>query len=216
MRSDKDSRVLGSPDEPAHGLVWLFKMTANRPLRLVSGGQTGVDRAALDVARRLGMPFGGWCPRGRRTEAGPLPRRYRLRETPSRDYAQRTRWNVRDSDGILIINRGAFDGGTKLTERLARETFGKPVYIQQTEKKLVPGHFAAWLARHRIRILNVAGPRESKRSGIQAEASKFLATLLSVDRLPLGSQSQLSQTAHRVGPLRRNSREVNDREFAWT
>ena len=81
-------------------------------LRIVSGGQTGADRAALDFARARGWPQGGWCPRGRRAEDGRLPTRYRLRETPSRGYRQRTEWNVRDSDGTVICSlaRRLLDG----------------------------------------------------------------------------------------------------------
>ena len=73
------------------------------PERIVSGGQTGADRAALDWAIERGIPHGGWCPRGRRAEDGRIDRRYALRETPAHDYQQRTRWNVRDSDGTLIF-----------------------------------------------------------------------------------------------------------------
>lgn len=146
--------------------------------KIVSGGQTGVDRAALDVARRLRLSYGGWCPKGRRAEDGPLPKRYRLRETLSRNYGQRTRWNVRDSDGTLIVNQGQLDGGTMLTMRLARETFSKPIFVQQLEKRMNVERFRAWLVRHRIRTLNVAGPRERKRPGVQAEAAKALAKLL--------------------------------------
>jgi len=73
--------------------------------QVVSGGQTGVDRAALDVASELGLPCGGWCPQGRKAEDGPLVSRYPLKETPSADYFQRTEWNVRDSDGTLVLTR---------------------------------------------------------------------------------------------------------------
>ena len=85
-----------------------------RPMltRIVSGGQTGVDRAALDVALELSIPCGGWCPKGRKAEDGALPARYPLKETPSEEYAQRTTWNVRDSDGTLILTHGAPTGGT--------------------------------------------------------------------------------------------------------
>src|SRR5215471_7567840 len=90
-------------------------------LRIVSGGQTGVDRAALDAALELGVPCGGWCPRGRAAEDGPIDDRYPLHETPSRDVEQRTEWNVRDSDGTLILNRGPeLTGGTLLTQRVAQ------------------------------------------------------------------------------------------------
>jgi hypothetical protein len=150
----------------------------HRRLKIVSGGQSGVDRAALDAARRLGIDWEGWIPRGRRTEAGPLPKRYRLRETPSRDYAQRTKWNVRDTDGTLIINRGTIDGGTLLTIRLAREMFVRPVYIQFTDRPADAARFRAWLVRHRIQALNVAGPRESKRRGIESAAGEILVALL--------------------------------------
>ena len=85
-----------------------------------------MDRAALDVALELGRPCGGWCPRGRRAEDGPLDPRYPLTETPSAGYPQRTEWNVRDSDATLILSHGALAGGSKLTESLARE-MGKAV-----------------------------------------------------------------------------------------
>ena len=91
-----------------------------RDLRVVSGGQTGVDRAALDLARELHLPCGGWCPRGRRAEDGVVPARYRLRETPSTAYTQRTEWNVRDADATLILHRGPLQGGSALTARIAR------------------------------------------------------------------------------------------------
>ncbi|MCZ6552322.1 MAG: hypothetical protein O7A67_00850, partial [SAR324 cluster bacterium] len=87
--------------------------------RIVSGGQSGVDRAALDAALATGLPCGGWCPRGRRAEDGPIHERYHLLETPSRRYAQRTEWNVRDSDGTLLLTRREPSRGTALTRRLA-------------------------------------------------------------------------------------------------
>src|SRR2546429_554237 len=101
-------------------------MTVAKLSKIISGGQTGVDRAALDVALELGLPCGGWCPRGRRAEDGPIDSRYPLRETNALAYPVRTRWNVRDSDGTLILTRGRPDRGTALTRDLA-ERMGKPL-----------------------------------------------------------------------------------------
>ena len=95
-------------------------MTVAKLHKIVSGGQTGVDRAALDVALELGLPCGGWCPQGRRAEDGPIDPRYPLRETRAAAYPVRTRWNVRDSDGTLILTRGRPDRGTALTADLAK------------------------------------------------------------------------------------------------
>src|SRR4051794_16307480 len=96
--------------------------------KIISGGQTGVDRAALDVALELDLPCGGWCPRGRRSEDGAIPDRYPLSETPSEEYPERTEWNVRDSDGTLILTRGTPDRGTALTQRLANR-HRKPLFV---------------------------------------------------------------------------------------
>src|SRR5262245_30615236 len=104
--------------------------------RIVSGGQTGVDRAALDVALERGIPCDGWCPPGRAAEDGPIPDRYPLRETPAVTdpeapdvpNSQRTAWNVRDADGTLVLTRGEPDAGTALTMNLAAR-HGKPCLV---------------------------------------------------------------------------------------
>jgi len=145
--------------------------------RIVSGGQTGVDRAALDAALALGLSAGGWCPRGRRAEDGCLARRYPLAETPSAAYAQRTEWNVRDSDGTLVLNRGTLDGGTLYTVQMALR-HGRPCLVLALEARPAPAPVRAWIARNRIRTLNIAGPRESKRRGIYGEARAMLVRLL--------------------------------------
>jgi hypothetical protein len=91
-------------------------------LKIVSGGQTGADRAALDFAIAHGIPHGGWCPKGRKAEDGPTHNRYELKETPSSNYAQRTEWNVRDSDGTVVFSIAAkLTGGSKKTVKLARK-----------------------------------------------------------------------------------------------
>jgi hypothetical protein len=146
-------------------------------LKIVSGGQTGVDRAALDVGLALGLPVGGWCPKGRRAEDGMIPDRYPLTETPEADYDTRTRRNVEDSDGTLILNLGTLDGGTALTVKLARQ-MGKPCLMVALEDGIEPTAFQEWLDAHPIAVLNVAGPRESKRPGVYAAACRLLDTLL--------------------------------------
>jgi len=136
-----------------------------RRLKIISGGQTGVDRAALNVGLALGLAVGGWCPKGRRAEDGVIPDRYPLLETPERNYQARTRRNIEDSDGTLILNRGALDGGTALTVAHARQ-IGKPCLIMALEKGIEPAAFRDWLTANHIAVLNVAGPRESKRPGV--------------------------------------------------
>ncbi len=145
-------------------------------LKVVSGGQTGVDRAGLDAARTAGLPCGGWCPRGRLAEDGPIDPGYPLAETPSADYAQRTEWNVRDSDGTLVVARGRPTGGTALTMTFARR-HGKPLLVVDLSHGRSPEEVARWIQARAIATLNVAGPRESQRPGIGGEAQAFLEAL---------------------------------------
>jgi hypothetical protein len=155
-------------------LFLLFTMM----IKIVSGGQTGVDRAALDVALEMGIDCGGWCPAGRRVEDGPIPARYPLVETPSDDPAQRTEWNVRDSDGTLLLTVAkARSPGTERTREAARR-LGRPVYAWAVTSPADVGAFRRWLQVYDIRTLNVAGPRESEAPGIYADAWKLLRVLL--------------------------------------
>ncbi|HEX8320044.1 putative molybdenum carrier protein [Longimicrobium sp.] len=146
-------------------------------LTLVSGGQTGVDRAALDVAMERGMAVGGWCPAGRWAEDGPIAPDYPLRETPSADPAQRTEWNVRDSHGTLLLVTDAASAGTELT-REAAQRFGQPLHISRLDALPNVDHFRRWLRAHRITVLNVAGPRESESPGIYDAARDYLRAVL--------------------------------------
>lgn len=148
--------------------------------KVVSGGQTGADRAALDVALKLGVPSGGWCPHGRLAEDGPLASIYPLTETLSCEYSQRTEWNVRDSDGTLVLHRGRLSGGTAFTIELAEQQT-KPCLVLDLTKRPDVRVVLEWVTQHKIQILNVAGPRESSSPGIYGEAFQFLHHLLSLN-----------------------------------
>lgn len=145
--------------------------------KIVSGGQTGVDRGALDAAISVGIPHGGWCPRGRRAEDGPIPPRYQLHETGSPAYRVRTEQNVLESDGTLILHGGRLAGGTDLTRRLALQ-HEKPCLVVDLLHSPDAEAVRQWIVSHRITTLNVAGPRESQCPGIQARANEFMASLL--------------------------------------
>lgn len=141
--------------------------------RIVSGGQTGVDRAALDVAIAIGMEHGGWCPRGRRAEDGPIAATYNLQETDSVDYAVRTEKNVQDSDGTLILYRERLVRGTLLTYQIAKR-LEKPMLRIRIDRPVSIDRIVRWLADNSIQVLNVAGPRASSCAGIEQQAYDLL------------------------------------------
>jgi hypothetical protein len=145
-------------------------------LSVVSGGQTGVDRAALDAARACGLPCGGWCPRGREAEDGRIDPVYPLAETPDADYAQRTEWNVRDSEATLVLTRGRPRGGTAFTIAVARR-LGRPLLVVDLDEAGSPDEARRWIESGKIAVLNVAGPRESQQPGIGRQARAFLEQL---------------------------------------
>jgi len=146
-------------------------------MRIISGGQTGVDRGALDAAVALGIEHGGWCPLGRLAEDGRIPDRYRLRETETSDYSERTERNVLAADATLILCRGPLSGGTELTRKLA-ETYQRPCLVVDLEGRPPVEPVRRWLAEQRVSVLNVAGPRESQSPGIAAAAREFIERLL--------------------------------------
>jgi hypothetical protein len=151
-------------------------------LTIVSGGQTGADRAALDFAIRYGLPHGGWCPRGRLAEDGRLDAIYCLQETPSPRYEERTRWNVRDSDATLVvtINRRA-SGGTGLTLGACRQ-FGKPCLHLSAETTpdvaTAADQLVQFVQTHQVQRLNVAGPRATQEPEVGAFVHALLAAAL--------------------------------------
>jgi hypothetical protein len=148
---------------------------------IVSGGQTGADRAALDAALALGLPIGGWVPKGRRAEDGSIPERYpNLRETDTDVYETRTRWNVRDSDATVILSHGPLAGGSKKTEGFARE-MGKPVlHVDLSTKSRGDAVVAIqeWLSGFDGETLNVAGPRASNDPAIYEAVRAIVSQLI--------------------------------------
>jgi Circularly permutated YpsA SLOG family len=131
--------------------------------KIVSGGQTGADRAALDFAIKHAIPHGGWVPRGRRAEDGPLPLRYHLEETVSANYPERTEQNVIDSDGTLIISHGSLTEGSANTLTIAIKHGRPQLHLDMNKLTLEEASRAlrSWIIKNRIEVLNVAGPRRS-------------------------------------------------------
>jgi len=148
-----------------------------RVQRIISGGQTGVDRAGLDAAIHLGIEHGGWCPLGRRSEDGPIPDQYQLVELDSPNYSDRTRQNVLDSDGTLILYGGRLQGGTLLTARCATQ-LNKPCLKIRLSGRVSCEQLISWIESNHISILNIAGPRASSDSKIYAKAYRYIVKSL--------------------------------------
>jgi len=158
-------------------------MIEKHNFKVISGGQTGVDRAALDAAMEMGIDVDGWCPRGRRALDGIIPVKYPLIETRGKSYQTRTKWNVRDSDATLILCLGEPSGGTALTIKHC-EKLGKPFYVHKLNSEYgtyVDGNnfydVVYWLNCQNIQVLNVAGPREGKYFPVYDQAHSFLSGL---------------------------------------
>jgi hypothetical protein len=149
--------------------------------RVVSGGQTGADRAALEAARAAGFEAGGWVPKGRWAEDGKIPDGLgELHETESADPAERTRRNVADSDATLILSHGALQGGSALTRDEAHR-LRKPCLwldLERVRPELAVERVLAWLEQHAIGVLNVAGPRASEDAGIHETTFALVSALL--------------------------------------
>jgi hypothetical protein len=145
--------------------------------RIVAGGQTGADRAALDWAIASGIPHGGWCPRGRRAEDGPIDQRYHLHESQGTQYRQRTEWNVRDSDGTVIFSLTPhLRGGCKATAESARKHRKPWLHLTRTVPvEVAVSRLGDWLHEHGIQVLNVAGSRASQ----EPEVGDFVREVLS-------------------------------------
>jgi hypothetical protein len=145
-------------------------------LKIISGGQTGADRAALDWALERGVPHGGWCPKGRWAEDGTIQSHYRLEETPSDSVDERTEWNVRDSDGTVILSIGeVLAGGSKLTLEIARRLNKPVIHLARSGSLLNPPMLLrCFIDQNQITVLNVAGSRVSKESEVGAFVRQVL------------------------------------------
>ena len=148
--------------------------------KIISGGQTGADQAALDFAIEHGIPHGGWIPKGRKTEDGILPEKYHLDEMPTASYPKRTEKNIMDSDGTIIFSRGKLTGGSALTRKLAKQ-HQKPWFhidLDKVEKTEAVQIIAGWINKHAVQVLNVAGPRASKNPGIHDAVMAILESVV--------------------------------------
>jgi len=150
--------------------------------RIISGGQTGADRAALDVALKMGIPHGGWVPKGRIAEDGPLSGKYRLQEMPTTSYPARTEQNVVDSDGTIIFFRGQLTGGSDYTREMAlkprKQILG--IDLNQTSHYDAASLIASWIKLYRVKLLNVAGSSASKDPSIYADVTIILENALQI------------------------------------
>ncbi len=153
-------------------------MNNTKSIKIISGGQTGVDRAALDFALYLGITCGGYCPKGRKAEDVTIPDFYPLTETLSNKYQTRTKRNIEESDGTIILFIEHWDAGTRLTKKICNDE-GKPLWIQDLKLPFSNNEFKFWLEKNRICILNFAGPRESFCPGIYSKSHQFIKNLFS-------------------------------------
>jgi hypothetical protein len=150
--------------------------------KIISGGQTGADRAALDVAIKLNISHGGWIPKGRIAEDGTLPQKYKLQEMPNESYPARTEQNVIDSDGTLIISRGKLSGGFDYTRKMTLRHHKQLLFVDLNnyEPFDAASLIASWISIQNIQILNVAGPRASKDPEIYGDVIKILAHTIQI------------------------------------
>jgi hypothetical protein len=166
--------------------------------KIISGGQTGADRAALDVAIRFNIPHGGWIPKGRIAEDGPLPDKYQLQEMTTDSYPKRTEQNIIDSDGTLVISHGSLTGGSAFTRKMTKK-HNKP-YLHINLNK-VPEYHAVflvrkWMYENGVEILNVAGPRASKDPEIYKKVFDIIKGVYWTDRIK--GQAQISDKSEKA------------------
>ncbi|MCP4579255.1 MAG: hypothetical protein GY846_23525 [Deltaproteobacteria bacterium] len=184
--------------------------------KIVSGGQTGADRAALDFAMEWNISHGGWIPKGRRAEDGKLPEKYRLKEMNSTDYARRTEQNVIDSDATLIFSHGKLTGGSLLTHKMALK-HGRPrLHVDLLPNQFTPGNsfsaaqaIHAWIKEQRIGVLNVAGPRQSQDKRIYRATFDILEAAFQLSMI----STHMDPSVERRYPFPKNVDEAVERLF---
>ena len=175
--------------------------------KIISGGQTGADQAALDVAIKLGISHGGWIPRGRKTENGVLDDKYQLKEMEADNYNERTAQNVIDSDGTLIISHGKLTGGSDYTREIALRRNRPWLHIDlnktiafQAAKKI-----RSWIKEHKIEVLNIAGPRASKDPNIYKATIDVLETAFYLDLINVTMPEHFGPPDKRAAELEKDS-----------
>ncbi len=159
--------------------------------KIISGGQTGADRAALDTAMYMQIPHGGWIAKGRKTEDGMLPEKYKLQEMPTEKNEERTEKNVIESDGTLIFSHGKLMGGSQYTLQCA-EKHNRPrlhMDMDRTNAFQAVQSISEWIQQNHIEVLNVAGPRQSEDPGIYKSVCDIMEVVLNMDmtQIPLSS-----------------------------
>ncbi len=161
---------------------------------IIAGGQTGADRAGLDWAIKHGFRHGGWCPKGRLAEDGPIAVKYALNQTPTKEYKQRTEWNVRDSDGTVIFSIGNdLAGGSLITLEMAAKYHKPHLWLRSAEASEASIKLRNWLRSYKIRILNVAGPRRSEEPQIAQFVERVLEETFAevrIGRQELGNRTK--------------------------
>jgi hypothetical protein len=169
--------------------------------KIISGGQTGVDQAALDAAINLGIPYGGWVPKGRKTENGPLPDKYTMRQMPTSNYSARTEQNVIDSDGTLIISRGSLTEGSEYTRKMSMKHHQPWLHIELN--KISKFHAAeivvTWIIENKIKILNVAGPRASKDPEIYVDVLNLIESVYYLSLVKESTNRSYTDEMRRLG-----------------
>jgi endonuclease YncB( thermonuclease family) len=166
--------------------------------KIISGGQTGADRAALDFAIKHKIPHGGWVPEGRIAEDGPLPAKYKLTEMPTDSYQARTEQNVIDSDGTVLIFHGRLTGGSAYTEKMANEHDRPCLHLDLSKHNafMLALSMINWIQEAKVTTLNIAGPRASKGPTIYKDVMDVLESVLLLEskREQLSASPKLTPT----------------------